>query len=82
MISVHKIVFEPDIEDEPIIDFYNKPKVPNDEDEPSSDTPKIPIISNVVDCTTRTSNDKNLCSTELVHEEGLLWELLWWISWI
>ena len=82
MISVHKIVFEPDIEDEPIIDFYNKLEVPNDEDEPRSDTPKIPIISNVVDCMTQTSNDKNLCSTELVHEEGLLWELLLWISWI
>ena len=64
--STQNVVFETDIEDEPNTDFYNTPKVPNDEDEPSSSdfnyTPKLPIISNVADCVTQTSNDKSLCS--------------------
>ena len=50
--STQNVVFEPDIEDELNIDFYNTPEVPNEEDETSSDTPKLPIISNVVDCAT------------------------------
>ena len=60
--SAQNVVFEPDIEDEPNIDFYNTLEVPNDEDEPCSDTPRIHVTSNVVDCATQTSNDKNLCS--------------------
>ena len=35
--STKNVVFEPDIEDKPNIDFYNRPEVLNDEDEPSID---------------------------------------------
>ena len=50
--STQNVVFEPNIEDELNIDFYNTSKVPNDEAELRSsdfdDIPKLPIISKQV----------------------------------
>ena len=70
--STKNVVFEPDIEDKPNIDFYNSPEVLNDEYEPSidfDDTLKLPIINNVVDCATQTSNEKSLCSKLFIKKD-------------
>ena len=71
--STQNVVFEPDIEDEPNTDFYNTSKVPNDKAEPISsdfnDIPKLSIISNVVDCTTQTSNNKSLHCKLLMRKD-------------
>ena len=71
--STQNIVFELDIEDKPNIDFYNTSKVPNNKAEPRSsdfnDIPELPIISNVVDCTTQTSNNKSLCSKLFMRKD-------------
>ena len=63
--STQNVAFQSDIEGEPNIDFNNTFEVPNLEDEPSidfNDAPKLPIINNVVNCATETSNNKSLCS--------------------
>ena len=71
--SIQNVVFEPDIEDESNIDFYNTSKVLNDKAEPSSsdfnDKPELPIISNEVDCTAQTSNNKSLCSKLFLRKD-------------
>ena len=71
--SIQNVVFEPDIEDESNIDFYNTSKVLNDKAEPSSsdfnDKPELPIISNEVDCTAQTNNNKSLCSKLFLRKD-------------
>ena len=78
--STKKVVFEPDIEDKPNTDFYNRPEVLNDEDEPGidfDDTLKLPIVNNVVDCATQTSNEESFCS-KLFIKNDYFEKLLQW----
>ena len=52
--------------------MHNTPKVTSDEYEPSidfNDAPKLPIINNVVECATQTSNDKRLCSKLFIKKD-------------
>ena len=52
--------------------MHNTPKVTNYEYEPSidfNDAPKLPIMNNVVECTTQTSNDKRLCSKLFIKKD-------------